>query len=258
MHAWRPDSEQTPTAERPRGDIDQAPTRKWPRAEIDQMSTRKWPRAETSAIDQMPTLPLPSATPHARLGGVPGRANMYGPRAPHLVPGAPGRHHGGTTRARLTRFVDRLSGGRAAVLGRLTTYLLFGGTAALINLGVFAAALRLPLPIPDFARNLVAFAVAAEVATIANFIPNDQITFRHLAGYSRVWWQRCLRFHVTCAAGTALTYAIQAGLHYGVGAGALAAEAIALVIVTAFNFTTHHLFTYARTRGAAGPMKHPG
>lgn len=229
MNAWRPD-------------IDEVPTVKWPRTEVDAAPTVKWPRM---AIDQAPTLPMPIA-PYA-----PADAAGQWRRAPTLAAAAPPHSASGAGLANLTRAVDRLSGGRAALIGRLATYLAFGGTAALINLVVFALVLRVPLPIPDFARNLVAFAVAAEVATLANFIPNDQITFRHLPGYSRVWWQRCLRFHATCAAGTALTYAIQAGLHYGVGVGALVSEAIALVIVTAFNFTTHHLFTYARTRGDA-------
>jgi putative flippase GtrA len=145
---------------------------------------------------------------------------------------------------RLLDLADLLTGGRAVWLQRLSTYLVFGGTSAVVNLLIFALVLRLALPLNDLAHNLLAFFVAAEIALIVNFIPNDRITFSQLPGHSRAWWVRCARFHLTCAFGTALTYLIQFVLHYLAGVPSIGAEAVALVIVTAVNFSVHHAFTY--------------
>jgi len=143
----------------------------------------------------------------------------------------------------LLGWVDELTGGKAGVLQRLFTYLLIGGTAALVNLGVlatffhFGSAKNLPY-------NLLANAVAYEVSIMANFIPNDYITFRHLEGHSRSWAARCLRFHITSIGGIIVTFTIYSILFGLVGLPALIAQAIALIIAVFFNFTFHHVFTY--------------
>lgn len=150
--------------------------------------------------------------------------------------------------------VERMTGGRAGWFQRLFSYLFVGGFAAIVNLLVFYVMYYL-LPLPFDDKNsvqhtehyLLAFVVATEISIFANFIPNDRITFSHLAGHSRSWWTRCMRFHVTCIAGTLLTLAISYSLHL-VHLPAIAAQAIALIVVTAFNFTFHHLFTYRHTK----------
>lgn len=149
---------------------------------------------------------------------------------------------------RLLDVADVLTRGRADWLQRLATYLIFGGTAALVNLGVFALLLGVALPISDIAHNLIAFVVAAEASTMVNFLLNDYVTFRYLPGHSRGWVARCARFHVTCIAGTILAYVVQLALHFALGLPAFLAEALAIAILTAFNFTVHHVFTYRRLK----------
>lgn len=141
---------------------------------------------------------------------------------------------------------DRLTGGRAEWIQRLFSYLFVGGIAAIINLITLQLTLNLLAP-ASFAYEIkynIAFLVATEVSIMANFIPNDRITFSHLAGHSRSWIQRCARFHVTCTGGVIVTYAVANLLHLVLKVPALPSQAVALVIATAFNFTFHHLFTY--------------
>ena len=144
----------------------------------------------------------------------------------------------------LLAIVEQRTGGKAGVLQRLFTFLLFGGTAALVNLGIFKLMLLAPLPLPDKAHNLVAYLIASELSIIANFIPNDRITFSHLPGANRPWLQRCIRFHATNIGGVILTYALQFVFHYALNLDALIAEALAIIIVLFYNFSVHHLFTY--------------
>lgn len=146
---------------------------------------------------------------------------------------------------RVLAIAEEKTGGKAGVLQRLFTYLMVGGFAALVNLAVFGVMLRVALPLNDQVHNIVAYCVAAELSILANFIPNDRITFSHLPGHSRSWYARCLRFHTTCIMGTILTFIIEYVLHYRFGILALVAEAIAIIIVLFFNFTVHHLFTYS-------------
>lgn len=149
---------------------------------------------------------------------------------------------------RVLAITEEKTGGKAGVLQRLFTYLMVGGFAALVNLVVFGIMLGLPLPLNDQVHNIVAYCVAAEISILANFIPNDRITFSHLPGHSRSWYVRCLRFHMTCIAGTILTFIIEYVVHYRFNVLALLAEAIAIIIVLFFNFTVHHVFTYAHKK----------
>jgi putative flippase GtrA len=155
-------------------------------------------------------------------------------------------------------YVDAVTNGRADWAQRLVSYLFVGGFAALVNLAVFSVIYYWVFPIPpnttdEFTRGLhwfVAFTVATEISILANFIPNDYLTFRHLPGHKRSWLARCVRFHMTCVAGTLLTLAISFALHL-VHVQAWMAQAIALIVVTAFNFTAHHLFTYRHKKPVA-------
>ncbi|HEY7340846.1 MAG TPA: GtrA family protein [Ktedonobacterales bacterium] len=146
----------------------------------------------------------------------------------------------------LLDLTDRLTGGRAEWIQRAFSYLFVGGIAAIINLITLQVTLNLlaPASFPYFFHTAIAFAVATEVSIMANFIPNDRITFSHLPGHSRSWLQRCARFHVTCTGGVIVTLAVFALMHGGIGVPALASQAVALIIATTFNFTFHHLFTY--------------
>jgi putative flippase GtrA len=146
----------------------------------------------------------------------------------------------------LLDLADQLTGGRAEWVQRAFSYLFVGGIAAIINLITLQLTLNwlAGTPFSHRVHYVIAFAVATEVSILANFIPNDRITFSHLPGHSRTWIQRCARFHVTCVGGVIVTFAVSGILHLVFKVPALPAQAVALIIATAFNFTFHHLFTY--------------
>ncbi|HEU0027665.1 MAG TPA: GtrA family protein [Ktedonobacterales bacterium] len=142
---------------------------------------------------------------------------------------------------------ERLTGGRAGMLQRLVTYVLIGGTAALVNLGVLAIFQR------EGSFKVVWYLIIANVAAyelsiLANFIPNDYFTFRFLPGHQRSWLARCLRFHLTSLSGVLVTSILFFLLYHWLGLTALLAQAIALVLAVFYNFTVHHAFTYAHQR----------
>lgn len=115
-----------------------------------------------------------------------------------------------------------------------------------MNLTVFSIMYyRASWPVDRQWRYVVAFAFASEISILANFVPNDLITFRHLPGHSRPWLVRCARFHLTYLFGTLLQLGMSFSLHL-LGVPALFAQAAAISTVTAFTFTLHHLFTYRR------------
>jgi putative flippase GtrA len=161
--------------------------------------------------------------------------------------GLPSYHPTGMAKVdRLLDLADRLTGGRAEWIQRAFSYLFVGGIAAIINLITLQVMLNLleSAPFSHRVHYVIAFAVATEVSIMANFIPNDRITFSHLPGHSRSWIQRCARFHVTCTGGIIVTFAVSSLLHLVFGVPALPSQAVALIVATAFNFTFHHLFTY--------------
>lgn len=148
---------------------------------------------------------------------------------------------------RALALTDTITRGRAGVLQRLTSYLIIGGTAAVVNLSILALFFH-------FGSDKVmwywvlANVVAYEVSIMTNFIPNDYFTFSHLPGHNRSWLARCARFHLTSLSGVAVTFAISYALFHFLGLQSLVAQAIALIIATAYNFTVHHLFTYAHKK----------
>lgn len=139
---------------------------------------------------------------------------------------------------------EQLTGGRAGTLQRLFTYVLIGGTAAIVNLGVLAIFQR-EGSFKVWWYLVLANVAAYEISILANFIPNDYFTFRFLPGHQRSWLARCLRFHLTSVSGVLVTSALFFVFYHGFGLAALAAQAIALIIAVFYNFTVHHLFTYA-------------
>ena len=144
--------------------------------------------------------------------------------------------------------IDKRPEGHAAWFQRAFSYLLFGGFAVVVNLLVFSLVYyRVPWPADQQWHYIMAFAAASEVSILANFCPNDAITFRLLPGHSRPWPMCCARFHVTYLLGTLLQLCLSFSLHL-LGTPAVFAQAVAIALATAFNFAFHHLFTY---RGAA-------
>lgn len=145
--------------------------------------------------------------------------------------------------------VDKVSGGKADWFQRFVTYLFIGGLAAVVNLVVFYVVLyRIPLPVNAAAHNLIASLLASEISIMANFIPNDYFTFRHLAGHDRSWLARCSRFHLTSIVGSLLTFLIEFACTYVGHIPAISGQATALILVLIYNFSFHHIFTYRHVK----------
>ncbi|QBD78426.1 GtrA family protein [Ktedonosporobacter rubrisoli] len=152
---------------------------------------------------------------------------------------------------RLLDIADDVTGGRADWCQRFITYLFIGGFAALVNLAVFYLVFYcIPLPVSNVTHNLIAYVLACEISIMANFVPNDYFTFRHLSGHDRSWQSRCLRYHITSIGGSVLTLLIQFGFTYLGHVPAIVSQAGALILVLIYNFSFHHLFTYRQVKPA--------
>ncbi len=152
---------------------------------------------------------------------------------------------------RILDVVDRVTKGRADWVVRFVSYIFFGGTAAIVNLAVFFVALNyIPLHKGSLAQNIFASVLACEISLIANFIPNDYFTFRHMPGRERSWGARCARFHITSLIGSGLTVLIQLFFSHVVHIMPLLGQAFALLLVLFYNFSFHHLFTYRHVKTA--------
>ena len=151
----------------------------------------------------------------------------------------------------LLELADRITAGKAGVLQRAVSYLIVGGFAATVNLiCLYILYDVIQMPLGTTTHYVVAFIIAAEISILANFIPNDRITFSHLPGHARSWWQRCWRFHSTAIAGTLITFVISLALKLGLHMHTVIAQSIAIIIALVFNFTFHHLWTYRRIKPA--------
>lgn len=140
---------------------------------------------------------------------------------------------------------DTITKGKAGLLQRAVSYLMVGGFAAVVNLiCLYVFNDMVQMPFPRVAHSVVAFLIASEISIMANFIPNDRITFSRLPGHARSWWARCLRFHSTAIAGTFITFCIFSALHIWLRYPTLIAESTGIIIALMFNFTAHHLWTY--------------
>ena len=141
---------------------------------------------------------------------------------------------------------EQLTGGRAGTVQRLFTYVLIGGTAAVVNLGAFAIFEHFGSLKVFSLYSAFAYVIAYEVSILANFIPNDYFTFRFLPGHQRSWLARCLRFHTTSLSGVLVTMALSWIFYHPLNLPLLVSKALALILAVFYNFTVHHLFTYAR------------
>ncbi|HET9918805.1 MAG TPA: GtrA family protein [Ktedonobacteraceae bacterium] len=147
--------------------------------------------------------------------------------------------------------VDRITSGRAGLCQRFFMFAFIGGLAALVNIAVFYIVFDvIALPVNETIHNVIASVFAAEISIMANFIPNDFFTFRHLAGHQRSWIARCLRFHMTSIGGSLLTFIIEFSLSHMLHVRPIFAQAIALIIVLFYNFSFHHIFTYRHVKTA--------
>ena len=154
---------------------------------------------------------------------------------------------------RMLDVTDTITRGRAGWVQRFFMFAFLGGCAALVNILVFYIVYDvMALPVTEFWHNAIAEVCAAELSILANFIPNDYFTFRHLDGHQRSWLARCLRFHTVSIGGSVLTFLIEIGIHNLLHIRAIIAQAIALIIVLFYNFTFHHLFTYRHVKPATG------
>lgn len=130
-----------------------------------------------------------------------------------------------------------------AEASRFGSFLLVGGTASLLNLAIVGV-----LTIKFHWTYLPAVLIATEAGVFLGFLLNDRFTFRRLAGDAGTWLGRCLRFHGTYAVGQALTIAIGAGLVSLLRFQPLLAQAIAIGLVTLFNFVTVRFWAYRSRR----------
>jgi len=179
---------------------------------------------------------------------------------------------------RVFDIVDQVTNGRADWVQRFFSYSFIGGIAALVNLLVFSL-LAFPyitkptndmvhvlvaqliasinrytgMSIGDIVHTLIAQLIAFEISLMVNFIPNDYFTFRHLAGHSRSWGARLLRYHITSITGFSLTFLIQYLLFHSAHLILFFSQAIALILVFIYNFTFHHVFTYRRISHKSKP-----
>lgn len=172
-----------------------------------------------------------------------------GSRAQHPQAYQKSYHPTGNARADAALdMIDRLTRGRADWFQRAFSYLIFGGFSAVVNLVVFSLVYyQVSWPANQQWHYALAFAAASEVSILVNFFPNDAITFRYLTGHSRPWPVRCLRFHGTYLLGTSLQLLLSFSLHL-LGCPAVLAQALAIALVTAWNFAFHHIFTYRGKR----------
>jgi dolichol-phosphate mannosyltransferase len=95
--------------------------------------------------------------------------------------------------------------------------------------------------------------IAAEVAIINNFLWNDAWTFRDLAGNQRGLgpkFQRFMKFNMICVLGLALNVALLNVMFNYLGMNRYLANAVAIVLVTAWNFWLNLKLSW-RATGAA-------
>jgi dolichol-phosphate mannosyltransferase len=82
--------------------------------------------------------------------------------------------------------------------------------------------------------------IGAELALVSNFLMNDAWTFAARIGMNRgatAKWQRFLKFNVLCSLGLVLNIVILNVLFNRLGTNRYAANAIAIVLVTIWNYT---------------------
>jgi len=146
--------------------------------------------------------------------------------------------------------VDAKTGGKAAEVQRLVTFLAVGGSASLLNLACVWSFDRLLHPTGGITVFLV-LATATEISLLANFLLNDRFTFHTMVGKHRTFWQRGARFHGPAMVGFGLTLLISNLAHHLAHLTLTISQATAILIVTMVNFLMHRHWTYR----AANPAR---
>lgn len=153
---------------------------------------------------------------------------------------------------RLLDQVDLKTNGRAGLLVQFFLFLLFGGSTAIVNIAImdiFLYAVSLPL-LNDNVHFVIADALGTEISVIANFMLNDTFTFRDLPGHARSWWARFGRFQTTALSGSVLTILLGSGFKFMLHINPTISQAVAIIIVTFYNFFFHQFFTYRHLKTA--------
>ncbi|MBA3827196.1 MAG: GtrA family protein [Ktedonobacterales bacterium] len=145
--------------------------------------------------------------------------------------------------------VDAKTGGRAAEVLRLVTFLAVGGSASLLNLACVWSFDRLLHPTSGLAIFLV-LAAATEISLLANFLLNDRFTFRTMVGEHRTFVQRGVRFHGPAMVGFGLTLLISNLAHHVAHLTLTTSQGVAILIVTVVNFLMHRHWTYREVHPA--------
>lgn len=146
--------------------------------------------------------------------------------------------------------VDVITNGRAGSLYQFATFLVFGGSTALVNMAiVYVVFYRMQMPaLTSQVHNLIAIALGCEISLTCNFFLNDNVTFKHMPGRSRSLLGRFWRFQTTGIVGTILTILIESAFSDFLHLPALVSTAIAIVIVLFYNFFMQSFFTYSKNK----------
>ena len=120
---------------------------------------------------------------------------------------------------------------------QLLKFSLVGASGYVVNLAVYIVLLK-----GADMHYLPAAACSFAVAVTNNYLWNRRWTFRHQKG--NLYYQGA-RFLLVSLAALALNLAILRGL-VGLGVGKIAAQALAIILVTPFSFTVNKLWSFRR------------
>ncbi len=161
---------------------------------------------------------------------------------------------------RFDAWLHKVSGAKADGIMQLVSFLVIGGSASLLNLIIiFAFDLLDKTHHNDLTRHLIYSAIATEISLLYNFMLNDRFTFHAMIDQRRTWLQRCIRFHGPASVGFVLTLILSSvffSLTQTLPHHAVIAQAMAIVIVTAVNFTMHRFWTYRPSKATAQAQAH--
>jgi putative flippase GtrA len=148
--------------------------------------------------------------------------------------------------------VDVVTKGRAGTFVQFFLFLFFGGSTAIVNMAIMDVILYwVAMPVLGAnAHYIIADAIGTEISVIVNFMLNDTFTFRHMDGHARSWWARFGRFQMTALSGSVLTILLSTGFHMMLHMTPTISQAIAIIIVTFYNFFFHQIFTYRSIKPA--------
>ena len=136
-------------------------------------------------------------------------------------------------RRRIQTQSARLDPRHADEMRRFIQFLMIGGFVGLVNLFIvwlFTHQHRLPY--------ILYITIATEFTIVLSFLLNDRIAFKSLTQRGHWWYIRCLRFHGAAAFGAVLTIAISLIAHHAMHLSPVAAQAVAIALVTMVNFSS--------------------